>query len=129
MDIKAVGEFFTQASRGLESGDLLPRIISGEGAAVVGGTMIGASVISNGVKARNNAKIGKVVYGDGPDRMTQSFTTGVVPAINRIAKNNYGAFSELTESAIEGTTNTSITHKLEDYGVNDKFVSAFYGMK
>jgi hypothetical protein len=128
MDIKAVASFFTQNSRGLAEGDLLPKIISGQGAALVGGSMLTIGAVNNGIKARNNAKLGKVVYNGGPDRMTQSYTTGAVNTIRRIAGNDPEAFSELTKSAMDGG-DLNLVQKLEDYGVNDKFVSAFYGMR
>ena len=127
MDIKSVASFFTQNSRGLMEGDLLPKIISGEGAALVGGGMLAVGAVNSGIKARNNAKLGKVVYNGGPDRMTQSYTTGAVNAIRRIA-DTPEEFSELTQSAMSGGE-FSFGQKLEDYGVNDKFVAAFYGMR
>lgn len=128
MDIKSVASFFTQNSRGLANGDLLPKIISGEGAALIGGGMLAVGTVNSGIKARNNAKLGKVVYDGGPDRMTQSYTTGAVNAIRKVAGNNPEAFSELTQSAMSGGK-LSFGQRLEDYGVNDKFVAAFYGMR
>lgn len=127
MDIKSVASFFTQNSRGLANGDLLPKIISGEGAALIGGSMLAVGTVNSGIKARNNAKLGKVVYNGGPDRMTQSYTTGAVNTIRRIA-DTPEEFSELTQSAMSGGE-LSFGQRLEDYGVNDKFVAAFYGMR
>lgn len=127
MDIKSVASFFTQNSRGLANGDLLPKIISGKGAALIGGGMLAVGTVNSGIKARNNAKLGKVVYDGGSDRMTQSYTTGAVNTIKRIA-DTPEEFSELTQSAMSGGE-LNFGQRLEDYGVNDKFVAAFYGMR
>lgn len=128
MNIKTLGNAamsLTKPSKGLFGGEILPRVLNAKGAAVLGGVMLGANTISNVddvVKAHNNVKLGKVSYYQGPDRMTQAYGTGVVPAIKKISNNNPEIAQDLTRETLLNN------HRIEDFGVDEKFVSAFYGM-
>ena len=105
---------------------LVPRKVNALGTALALGGMTIFSTGKEVYKARNQMKTGTVKYLGGPARMTKSFTSGAVQGMNRMAKGDYMAFSDMAEEAM---TNTGIYGNLENYGVTPQFVSAVYGMR
>lgn len=107
-------------------GFFVPRQVNAGGAAVVLG---GIAVISGGneaVKARNAMQMGKVSYADGMARMTNSFTTGAVPAMMKASGGNYAAFADMADEVM--MSRNPFGRVLDDYGANDKLISALYNM-
>lgn len=104
---------------------LVPRKINAVGGLTIAGAIGAASIVKEGIQGHNRAKLGKVRYGDGPARMTNSFTSGVVPAMMKASRGNYDTFSDMAEEVI---TNDSIGGKIENYGATPALISALYNM-
>ena len=104
---------------------LVPRQVNGKGIAVIAGASTLLSLGDTGIKTRNKTKMGKVSYGDGPARMTSSFTTGAVDAMKRASGNNPQVFSEMAQDVVTGS---GIGGKLETYGATPELISSLYNM-
>ena len=104
---------------------LMPRQVNGKGIAVIAGASTLLSLGDTGIKTRNKTKMGKVSYGDGPARMTSSFTTGAVDAMKRASGNNPQVFSEMAQDVVTGRR---IGGKLETYGATPELISSLYNM-
>ena len=81
---------------------LVKRQVNGKGIAVIAGASTLLSLGDTGIKTRNKTKMGRVSYGDGPARMTSSFTTGAVDAMKRASGNNPQVFSEMAQDVVTG---------------------------
>ena len=104
---------------------LVRRQVNGKGIAVIAGASTLLSLGDTGIKTRNKTKMGKVSYGDGPARMTSSFTTGAVDAMKRASGNNPQVFSEMAQDVV---TSRGIGGKLETYGATPELISSLYNM-
>ena len=104
---------------------LVKRQVNGKGIAVIAGASTLLSLGDTGIKTRNKTKMGKVSYGDGPARMTSSFTTGAVDAMKRASGNNPQVFSEMAQDVVTGGR---IGGKLETYGATPELISSLYNM-
>ena len=104
---------------------LVRRQVNGKGIAVIAGASTLLSLGDTGIKTRNKTKMGKVSYGDGPARMTSSFTTGAVDAMKRASGNNPRVFSEMAQDVV---TSRGIGGKLETYGATPELISSLYNM-
>ena len=104
---------------------IIPRQVNGKGIAVIAGASTLLSLGDTGIKTRNKTKMGKVSYGDGPARMTSSFTTGAVDAMKRASGNNPQVFSEMAQDVVTGR---GIDGKLETYGATPELISSLYNM-
>ena len=104
---------------------LVRRQVNGKGIAVIAGASTLLSLGDTGIKTRNKTKMGKVSYGDGPARMTSSFTTGAVDAMKRASGNNPQVFSEMAQDVVTGG---GIGGKLETYGATPELISSLYNM-
>ena len=104
---------------------LVPRQVNGKGIAVIAGASTLLSLGDTGIKTRNKTKMGKVSYGDGPARMTSSFTTGAVDAMKRASGNNPQVFSEMAQDVVTGS---GIGGKIETYGATPELISSLYNM-
>ena len=104
---------------------LIRRQVNGKGIAVIAGASTLLSLGDTGIKTRNKTKMGKVSYGDGPARMTSSFTTGAVDAMKRASGNNPQVFSEMAQDVVTGS---GIGGKLETYGATPELISSLYNM-
>ena len=104
---------------------IIPRQVNGKGIAVIAGASTLLSLGDTGIKTRNKTKMGKVSYGDGPARMTSSFTTGAVDAMKRASGNNPRVFSEMAQDVVTGR---GIDGKLETYGATPELISSLYNM-
>lgn len=104
---------------------LVKRQVNGKGIAVIAGASTLLSLGDTGIKTRNKTKMGKVSYGDGPARMTSSFTTGAVDAMKRASGNNPQVFSEMAQDVVTGS---GIGGKLETYGATPELISSLYNM-
>lgn len=104
---------------------LIRRRVNAKGAAVIIG---GATVISagnEGFKSHNISKAGRITYGGGPQRMTNSFTSGAVPAMMRASGGNYAAFSDMAEEVVQSK---SIAGAIDTYGVTPNMIASLYNM-
>ena len=104
---------------------IIPRQVNGKGIAVIAGASTLLSLGDTGIKTRNKTKMGRVSYGDGPARMTSSFTTGAVDAMKRASGNNPQVFSEMAQDVVTGS---GIGGKLETYGATPELISSLYNM-
>lgn len=104
---------------------LVQRQVNGKGIAVIAGASTLLSLGDTGIKTRNKTKMGKVSYGDGPARMTNSFTTGAVSAMKRASGNNPQVFSEMAQDVVTGS---GIGGKIETYGATPELISSLYNM-
>ena len=104
---------------------LVRRQVNGKGIAVIAGASTLLSLGDTGIKTRNKTKMGRVSYGDGPARMTSSFTTGAVDAMKRASGNNPQVFSEMAQDVVTGS---GIGGKLETYGATPELISSLYNM-
>lgn len=104
---------------------LVPRQVNGAGAALIIGGGAALSLGSAGLQSRNKAKLGRVSYSDGMSRMTNSFTTGAVPAMKRASGGNYAAFADMAEEVV---ASPGIGGMIDDYGASPAFISALYNM-
>lgn len=78
-------------------------------------------------KGKNLKRIGTVSYSNGMQRMTDSFTTGAVEAMNNAAQGNYAAFTDMAEEVV--TSNSLNPMKaIDNYGVTPALISSLYGM-
>ena len=124
--LKEVGEALTKPNT-IENGGglsslLIRRRLNATGGMAVVGTVGAVTLASEGIKGHNRATLGRVSYGEGMARMTNSFTTGVVPAMKRASGGNYEVFSDMAEEVV--------THpmSLDDYGASPALISALYNM-
>ena len=104
---------------------LVPRQVNGKGIAVIAGASTLLSLGDTGIKTRNKTKMGRISYGDGPARMTNSFTTGAVSAMKRASDNNPQVFSEMAQDVVTGS---GIGGKIETYGATPELISSLYNM-
>lgn len=104
---------------------LMPRQVNGKGIAVIAGASTLLSLGDTGIKTRNKTKMGRISYGDGPARMTSSFTTGAVDAMKRASGNNPQVFSEMAQDVVTGS---GIGGKIETYGATPELISSLYNM-
>lgn len=104
---------------------LVRRQVNGKGIAVIAGASTLLSLGDTGIKTRNKTKMGRVSYGDGPARMTNSFTTGAVGAMKRASGNNPQVFSEMAQDVVTGSR---IGGKIETYGATPELISSLYNM-
>ena len=104
---------------------LVKRQVNGKGIAVIAGASTLLSLGDTGIKTRNKTKMGRISYGDGPARMTSSFTTGAVDAMKRASGNNPQVFSEMAQDVVTGS---GIGGKLETYGATPELISSLYNM-
>ena len=127
--VKGIGKVLTEpntiANGGGLSSILIPRRLTGTGAAVVVGGIGALNLANEGVKSRNRAILGKVSYVGGPARMTQSYTSGAVEAMHRASGGNYAVFSEMAEGVM---TRPSIGGIIENHGATPELVAALYNM-
>lgn len=104
---------------------IVPRQVNGKGIAVITGATALFTLGDTGIKTRNKTKMGKISYGDGPARMTSSFTTGAVDAMKRASNNNPQVFSEMAQDVVTGS---GISGKIETYGATPELISSLYNM-
>lgn len=123
---KKLVQTFTKPNNDAFGGFFIPRQVNAGGAAFILGGVVLVSGGNEAVKARNAMKLGKVSYADGPARMTNSFTSGTVPAMMRASGGNYAAFADMADEVM--MSRNPFGRILDDYGANDKLISALYNM-
>lgn len=127
--VKTIGKALTNPNT-IENGGglsslIVRRRVNTAGGLTAVGIVGGITLASEGLKGHNRAKLGRVSYGDGPARMTNSFASGVVPAMKRASGGNYGAFSDMAEEIV---ASPGITGAIDDYGASPELISALYNM-
>lgn len=122
---KALTQENTIKNDGGLSSLLISRQVNGAGAAVIVGGGMMLSMGNEGIKSSNKAKLGRVSYGGGPARMTQSFTGGSLEAMHKISGGNTAVFSDLAEEVVTGRGPLG---SLETYGATPELISALYNM-
>lgn len=123
-----IGKELTEANRFADGGYsslLVRRKFNAKGkAAIIGGIGLVAAT-DEGVKGHSRAKVGKVSYHGGMQRMTGAFTTGAVEAAHKASDGDYAVFSDMMEETVR---NGSLVGAINDHGANAEFISALYGM-
>ena len=115
----------TFAEGGGATSILIPYQLNKTGIAV-GMGLTGASALGVEMfRQHNRLKMGPVTYTGGPDRMTHNVTSGAVEAINEIT-NDPAVRADMLKKMLR--TDDGVINNLEEFGVDDQFVSAFYGM-
>lgn len=114
--------------RGFMQGELLPHATKKTQAGIIG-IVAGVTIASEGLKGHNQTKLGRISYADGPARMTNSFTSGTIEAINRASNGNPEIANRLWVQAMRnGPGDTTPFRSLDNYGVDGAFISALYNM-
>lgn len=121
---KNIVEAFTTPNNISNGGGLssliIKRKVNTAGGLAVAGTIGTVTLAHEGIKGHNKAKLGRVSYSDGMARMTNSFTSGAVPAMKRASGGNYGVFADMAEE--------TVFSGLDDYGATPELISALYHM-
>ena len=124
-----IGKALTTVNNIADGGGLssliIRRKVNGAGAALILGGQFVIGMGNEGFKSGNKARLGRVSYGGGMARMTNSYTSGGIEAMHQVAKGNYASFADIAEEAV---TSTNIAGKIEDYGATPEFISALYNM-
>lgn len=127
--VKKAIQTFTKPNIMSEGGGLsaliVRRKVNAKGAAVIIGGATAISMGKEGLQAHNRAKVGRIMYGDGPQRMTNSFTSGGIEAMHRASGGNYEAFSDMAEEVLQGRR---INGAIDNYGVTPQMISSLYNM-
>lgn len=105
---------------------IVPRQANWKGAALAVGGVAALTMGNETWKGANAGKMGRVSYMDGPARMTNSFTSGAVKDMHRISNGNYGVFADMATEVM--ASNNMFGKALDDYGANEKLISALYHM-
>lgn len=123
-----MGVFFeknlTFAEGGGVTSKIIPYRLTGLGIAAGFGVGAAASLGKEMIQQHNRMKAGPVSYEGGPARMTHNVTSGAVEAIKQ-ASNDPAVQADMLKQM---THSTDLYGSMEEYGVDNEFVSAFYGM-
>lgn len=107
--------------------EFVPRIAKAPAAiGVIGGLML-LEGGNDALQGRNRGKVGRVSYADGPARMTNSFTTGAVPAMIQGSGGDYETFTDMAEETLQ--SNNAFGRVLDDYGANGEMIRSLYNMR
>lgn len=79
------------------------------------------------LQAANSAKLGPVTYEAGMSRMTKPLNRGVVKSMMEAANGDQHIFADMARRVVK-TGNNPISNVIDDFGVDGRFISAFYGM-
>lgn len=129
---KVLGGAIVKYSKDSKKGMLPWHFSKGTKRALVGGA-VGVTLVKEGLGAHNERQLGRITYGDGPARMTSSFTSGTIDAINRASNGNEAVRNQLWLNAMKtGPADLSkgqaLFHAIDNYGVDGAFISALYNM-
>ena len=124
----AVGKSLTTPNdMGIIGPAVLPRRLNAGGAFLFMGGVGAVGLTNAGIKSHNRGQYGRVSYNDGMARMTNSFTTGAVPAMMEASGGNYAVFADMAEDVVKGHGNF-VGKAFDDYGADASLISAIYGM-
>lgn len=93
----------------------------GAGMALTGAASIGREMFAQ----HNRMKMGSLTYTGGPARMTHNVDSGAIEAIKAVT-NDKSVQVDMFKKIVR--TNDSVVGNLEEFGVDEEFMSAFYGM-
>lgn len=113
-----------QEGGGLTS-KLLPKRLTKIGVFAGMGIGVGVGVGKEMFKMHNRLKAGPATYQGGPVRMTDNFDSGAVEAIANISKD-----PKIQQDMLKHTLREkdSLFGNIEEFGVDEQFMQAFYGM-
>jgi hypothetical protein len=122
---------FLKPNKSLKAGGgFTSRIIPfqlGKGGVAIGlGALAVAGIVTEGHANANRKNAGPITYQAGPARMSGVHNTGALDAIQKATDD-----PEVQADMIKGMMHNStdgILESAEQYGINDQFLSAFYGM-
>ena len=118
---------FTRPGKGISNMEFVPRVFTGPGVALAIGLTGLASIASDAHYGAGASKVGRVSYADGPAKMTKSFTSGAVEAMNEAANGDYAVFSEMAAPMFK--SNNQVARVIDDYGANPAMIRSVYGMR
>ena len=107
--------------------EFVPRIAKAPAAAAVIGGLMAVQVGDDMLKGRNKSKVGRVSYADGPARMTNSFTSGAVPAMIQGSGGDYEVFEDMAEETLQ--SDNVFGKVFDDYGANSEMIRSLYNMR
>ena len=117
--------WFSRPGEGISRSEFVPRVATAGGAAVVTAGALGLQFVSDVVHGLGEHGIGRVTYADGASKMTNSFTTGVVEAMQEASRGNYDIFADMADDVL---ASPNLISKIDDLGANPKMISALYNM-
>lgn len=116
-------------SRGFAKGEYMPWAFTTKGRVAIIGGVAAFALAKEGLAGHNQRKLGKVTYTDGPARMTGSFTSGAIPAMNRASGGNEQLRNEMFVKTMKtGPGGSSPLNAIDNYGVDGAFISSLYNM-
>ena len=124
-------DFFFENNTPFEEGGgvtskLIPKRLTKAGIFAGMGIGIGVGVGKEMFKMHNRLKAGPVTYQGGPARMTNNFSSGTIEAIMNVT-DDPKIQQEMIKNTLKNTS--SLYGNLEEFGVDEQFLSAFYGMR
>lgn len=105
---------------------LIPKQLGKGGVAVGMGVLGVGAVAEQAFASHNRLKAGPIRYGGGPARMTNQFSSGMVEAINN-ATDDPAIKADMINHIMHNRTDGALSN-LEQHGINQDFMNAFYGM-
>ena len=115
----------TLAAGGGITSNIIPFQLNKKGVALGIAGLAGIGFVTAGLDNKHRMDMGPVTYQGGPARMTSQLNTGAVQAINQIT-DDPEVRADMLKNIMHD--NTSIMDSIEQHGVDDQFLSAFYGM-
>jgi len=100
----------------------LSKIGIGVGMGLSGAAALGSEMVAN----HNRMRMGPISYEGGPARMTHNITSGAIEAIKE-ATDDPAVQRDMLRKILRQTD--EIGGNLEEFGVDDQFLAAFYGMR
>ena len=125
---KGVDNFMFREGRGLMHSEIIPKHFTAKGAVAVGGGLLALKGTGELIRGAGATRHGYISYGDGPAKMTNSFTSGAVQAMHEASKGNYEVFSDMARDVVKPSLASGIGGRLDDYGADANMISALYNM-
>ena len=104
---------------------LIPNQLTKTG--IIAGMGIGAAAAfgTEMLANKNRREMGPVSYQGGPARMTHNVTSGAIEAIKDVT-NDPEIQADMIKHMLR--TDDGVINNIEEFGVDEQFISAFYGM-
>lgn len=104
---------------------LIPNQLTKTG--IIAGMGIGAAAAfgTEMLASKNRREMGPVSYQGGPARMTHNVTSGAIEAIKDVT-NDPEIQADMIKHMLR--TDDGVINNIEEFGVDEQFISAFYGM-
>lgn len=117
--------WFSRPGEGISHSEFVPRVATARGAGVITAASLGLQFVSDVIHGVGEHSVGRVTYANGASKMTNSFTTGVVDAMQEASRGNFEIFSDMADDVL---SSPNLISKIDDLGANPKMISALYNM-